>query len=379
MKELRWAWPIIALVVVLLVPWGCYRLRPARRLDVVVVDKTVPFPTRIEHRSLYWLLDHLKIVDDEGRSYDRDADYLGAFPGPVPGDRPERTIDLDLASARRADLLYLVDTYGVYEEDLASGEEMKAALERSPKIYGGLEPAEADAVAAAIDEGRTVMAEFNTFASPTGREARERMEDLLGVHWTHWIGRYFDRLENEEEVPRWLRANYEREWKRPWDFSGAGWVLLLEDSACEVLKVGREVEVRGLTLERERPIDPLLASADDGVAYPFWFDVVEARAGARTLASYRWHLTPAGKERLEARGLPERFPAVVRAPRGNAYYFAGDFADNPMPDRAMPFAGYLTLMRWFESLRLAPSEQSFYWRFYVPLMTGLIEESGPGV
>jgi hypothetical protein len=377
MKEVRWAWPMIALVVAMLLPWGCHRLRPARHLDVVVLDKTVPFQTRIEHRSLYWLLGHLKIVDADWRAYDRDEDYLGAFPGPVPGDRPRKTIDLDAASARRAHLLYLVDTYGVYEEDLASGPEMKAALERSPKVYGGLEPDEAEAVAAAIEAGRTVLAEFNTLASPTGRAARERMEDLLGVRWTRWIGRYFDRLENEQEVPEWLRDNYEREWGRGWDFTGAGWVLLRDDSACEVLKVGREVDPLGLTLERERPVDPLLARAHDGVAYPFWFDVVEARPGARTIASYRWHVTAQGRQRLEARGLPARFPAVVRAPSGNAHYFAGDFADNPMPDRAMPFAGYPALMRWFEAIKLAPSEQSFYWRFYVPLMTAVLEQAAP--
>jgi hypothetical protein len=375
MKNIRWVWPMLLLGVVLLLPWGCHRLRPARHVDVVVLNKTVPFSTRIEHRSLYWLLEHLKIVDEDGRSYDRDEDYLGAFPGPVPGDRPQRTIDLDVATARRADLLYLADTYGVYEEDLASGPEMKAALERSPKIYGGLEPAEVEAVAAAIDAGRTVLAEFNTFASPTGKAARERMEDLLGVRWTRWIGRYFDRLENEDEVPQWMRDNYEREWRREWDFAGAGWVLLRDDSACEVLKVGREVEVKGLTLERERPVDALLERARDSVTYPFWFDVVEARPGAQTLASYLWHVTPEGRQRLEARGLPARFPAVVRAPRGNAYYFAGDFADNPMPAGAVPFAGYPTLMQWVEAVKLAPSEQSFYWRFYVPLMTRIVDQA----
>jgi len=375
MREMRWIWPLVVLAAVSLVPWGCYRLREARSLDVVVVDKTVPFENRIEHRSLYWLLGHLKVVDAQGLTYDRDEDYLGAFPGPVPGDRPRRTVDLDQASAVEADLLYLVDTYGVYEEDLASGSEMKAALERSPRIYGGLEPAEAEAVAQAIEAGATVLAEFNTFASPTGSAARERVERLLGVRWTRWIGRYFDRLQNREEVPQWMRDNYEREWGREWEFSGAGFVLLRDDSACEVLQVGLHVDALGLTLERERPIDPLLEKSHDGVAYPFWFDVVQVQDGSRTLASYQWHVSPEGRARLEARGLPLRFPAIVRAPRGSAYYFAGDFADNPMPDRAMPFAGYPTLMRWLESIKLAPSEQGFYWRFYVPLMTRMIDRS----
>ena len=375
MRQLRWIGPLLALAALLAVPWGCYRLRARRTVEIVVVDKTVPFANRIEHRSLYWILEHLKVVDRRGAAYDRDVSYLGAFPGPVPGDRPQRTSDLDRASALSADLLYLVDTYGVYEEDLASGAEMKAALERSPRIYGGLAPAEAEAAALAADAGKVVLVEFNTFASPTSAVARERMERLLGVRWTRWIGRFFPRLEARDEVPQWMRDDYEREWGQPWEFRGAGYVLMRDDAACEVLQVGYHVEPQGLTLERERPIDALLESSHDGVAYPFWFDVVTLEGGSTALASYEWHVRPAGRERLEARGLPARFPAVVRAPRGEAYYFAGDFADNPMPDHAVPFAGYPALMGWLESIKLAPSERSFYWRFYVPLMTRVIERS----
>jgi hypothetical protein len=377
MKDLRWAWPMMLIGALLLLPWGLYYLRPQKTLEVVVLDKTVPYETRIEHRSLFWLLGYLKIVDPEGRPYDRDQDYLGAFPGPVPGDPPERTVDLDADAATRADLLYLVDTYGVYRDDLVSGPEMKTALERSPKIYGGLELAEADAVASAIHAGRTVIAEFNTFASPTGSAARGRIEKLLGVRWTRWVGRYFSRLEDEQEVPQWLRDNYEREWERPWRFSGAGYVLLRDDVECEVLKVDRQIMPIGLTLEREEPVDPLLANAHDGVAYPYWFDVVETRPGVSVLASFQWHLTPGGEIRLRDRGLPQRFPAVVRAPDGNAYYFAGDFADNPMPDPAVPVAGYLELMKWTEAVKLSPSEQSFYWRFYVPMMRRMLEQAAP--
>ena len=84
----------------------------------------------------------------------------------------------------------------------------------------------------------------------------------------------------------------------------------------------------------------------------------------------------AGSERLRARGLPARFPAVTRRSSpgaGPAYYFAGDFADNPMHEVAVPFAGYLTARRWFEAMKLAPSEDSFYWCFYAPMMSRIIE------
>ena len=372
----RWAWPVLFLAGAFLAPFVIYQLRPARRLDVVVVDKTVPFRTWVEHRSLFWLLDHLALRKPDGRPYDPERDYVGAFPPTRPGDPPERTTELTAERARSADLLYLADTYGVYREDLASGPARRAALERSPKLYGGLTLAEAEAARAAAAAGVPVVAEFNTLGSPTGANARAVLEEVLGLRWTGWMGRYFPLLEDRAEVPEWLRRNHWREWRQRWEFRGPGFVLVQDDAHVEVLRVGPEAERLGLTLERRRPADPLVAEARDGTPYPYWFDVVEPRSGTEVLASYQWHLTGAGVDRLRARGLPLRFPAVLR--RGTAHYFAGDFADNPLETTPVPFAGFLRLKRWVEGAKLAPSEDAFYWRFYVPLMTQLLDTVAQG-
>ncbi len=377
LRRTRWLWPPLAIGLFFLTSWVAYAMRPARQLDVVVLDKTVPFRNYLEHRSLFWLLRHEKYVQAGGKPYETASDYLGAFPPERPGDPPERMIDLPADRARRADLVYLADTYGVYRGDLASGPAMQAALERSEKVYGGLEKAEAIAAADALSAHATLVAEFNTLGSPTRPEARRILEEALGVHWTHWIGRYFPRLEDDEAVPRWLRRDYEREWHEPWRFSGPGYVLLQEDEHCEVLRVGEEAARIGLTIEREDPVEPPVSHVAGGIPYPYWFDIVTTEPGARILARFRWHLTPAGRERLEARGLPERFAAVTRrqAPGGGAaYYFAGDFADNPMTDRAVPLAGYPTLMRWLQASTIAPSEMTFYWRFYFPMMERLLDD-----
>jgi hypothetical protein len=375
MRTLRWLWPVPAIALAVLVPWACYAVRAPRPLDLVVLDKTVPFRTWIEHRSLFWLLDHTGVVTAKGAPYDETSDYLGAYPPQRAGDPPASTRDLSAADVAAARLIYLADTYGVHALDLVSGEAQKAALERSETIYGGLTPAEARAAAFAPSAGKTLIAEFNTLGSPTGAEARATLEDALGVRWTRWIGRYFMRLEDRSEVPEWMRRDYEREWKRPWEFRGPGYVLMQDDTHCEVLRVGFEADAIGLTIERERPIDPALSLSADGVPYPYWFDVVEAGPDARHLASFQWHLTPAGLDRLRARGLPERFPAVTRKAAGGrapAWYFAGDFADNPMDARPVPFAGFLTLRRTVERMKLAPSETAFYWTFYAPMMERIV-------
>jgi len=378
MRSLRWSWPILVAALCFLVPRLVYALRPARRIDLVVLDKTVPFRNWFEHRSLYWLLAHLNVVKADGANYAVERDYLGSYPPETPGDPPERTRDLSPGDVAAAQLVYLADTYGVYRDDLASGARMAAALERSPKIYGGLTLAEARAAAGAPDAGKTLVAEFNTLGSPTGAEARTTLEDALGVRWTRWIGRYFPRLEDVSEVPRWMRNDYEREWGKPWEFAGPGYVLMQDDEHCEVLRVGFESRTIGLTLERETPVDPHLAGAADGVPYPYWFDIVEPHDTQR-LASFVWHLEEAGRLRLKARKLPERFAAVTRRARpagGAAWYFAGDFADNPMDPRPVPFSGYLGFRHLAEGLKLAPSETAFYWRFYVPMLETILTDAG---
>jgi hypothetical protein len=81
---------------------------------------------------------------------------------------------------------------------------------------------------------------------------------------------------------------------------------------------------------------------------------------------------------LHARGLPARFPAVTRRTAtggGVAWYFAGDFADNPVDARPVPFVGYLGFRHFIEGLKLAPSETAFYWRFYVPMMEKILRDA----
>jgi hypothetical protein len=371
MRTLRWSWPLVVFLLIVLVPWVMYSARAQRPLPLVVVDKTVPFRNWFEHRSLYWLLTHDNVVKADGTTYAVETDYLGAYPPAVAGDlTPE-----DVAAAR---LIYLADTYGVYRDDLRSGGKMEAALERSPRIYGGLTEDEARAAADAPGAGKTLVAEFNTLGSPTGNEARATLESALGVRWTRWIGRYFRSLEDTEEVPQWMRTDYEREWKAPWLFHGPGYVLMQDDAHCEVLRAAFETEAIGLTIERERPIDPHLEDAADHVSYPYWFDVVVEQPGTKRLASFQWHVTAAGRERLKVRGLPERFAAVTRrasAGGGAAWYFAGDFADNPMDPRPVPFLGYTRFRRAVEGLKLAPSETAFYWRFYVPMMETVLRDA----
>jgi hypothetical protein len=355
-KKIRWLWLPLVLSLIVLAPWVLFHLGSSRPMSIVVLDKTVPYDTYVEHSGLFWLLDQLKVVHPSGERYDRARDYLGSTPGETPGAPPARTTDLTPEAARGADLLYLVDTYGVYEEDLVSGEGRKTALERSNKIYGGLTAEEASVFEQAQRDGTTVVAEFNTMATPTGSEARETLERVLGVRWTHWIGRYFPALEDRDEVPQWLRDLCQREMNAPWSFRGPGYALVQDDTRCEILVVGEDSPGIGLTIEPEPGARAgILKKTASGTPYTFWFDLVIPQEGTEVLASYQWQLRESG---------------------GTAYYFAGDFGDSTAQRGRVPLAGFVGFRRWLEKTRRIPSHEAFFHRFYAPLMIEILDEAG---
>ena len=75
---------------------------------------------------------------------------------------------------------------------------MKKRLgKRSEKIVGGLEMEEWQSIVGRLASNKKSMliAEYNTFASPTSEAVRKELQDYLGISWSGWIGRYFDELD----------------------------------------------------------------------------------------------------------------------------------------------------------------------------------------
>jgi hypothetical protein len=165
----------LVLCALLALPFVLWWLRPARPLQVVIVDKTVADTSYREHRGLVWLLNHEKFRQRDGRGYRYDEDYYGFFP--LPDEKYE--IHPLPQQQQRPDLLYLADTYGVYREEFYGPNRGN----RTDKIYGGLEAEELKILQDTMKAGGTVMAEFNSFASPTGSEARKGLSDWLGIVW----------------------------------------------------------------------------------------------------------------------------------------------------------------------------------------------------
>jgi hypothetical protein len=351
----------LLLLVVLGVPPLLWWLKPAPRAHVVVLDKTVPFDDYRGHLWLTWLLTEDKAPTPDGRvEWVPSRDYVGYQP------RGDTSTLLTASALARGDLLYIADTYGVYEGDLARRGDRLTALEPSPRVFGGVEPSEMDAIEGFAARGGRVVAEFNTFASPTSADVRQRMERLLGVHWTGWIGRYLPELSNTTEVAEWVRRAWTRRSGREWDLSGPALLFIHEDGRVVILRVGHEVG----------PNPVRLHGTGVEIPYAFWFDVVEASQPANVRATFSVETTGEGAEILKREGIPPSFPALVRDDGFTRGYLAGDFADG----QAWLGPPWLSWLPWVR-LGLAragvlPDQMRVLWAFYTPFVKELLESGG---
>ncbi|MBB5179237.1 hypothetical protein HNQ44_000659 [Planomicrobium koreense] len=363
---------VFTLLFLLALPMLVWHFQETEPLAVAIIDKTVPTENYREHHGLTWLLNYSGYTKDGGSAYKEDSDFYGFLPNEEEKDYSIRQVPDTLEGS---DLIYVADTYGVYEEDLS----WNSSTGDAPSlIYGGMDMAEWETVKRQVTNGGSdLVVEFNSFSSPTDSPVREDMTEFLGVSWTGWSGRYFKELAgSDEEVPAWVISRYEDD-NSTWDFQGSGFVLVndkeerivvLSEQRNEVGPDGIRMQFSGQGAER--------FGLSSSPAFQYWFDISEAKADESVIAGYDWDLTSAGSKILQDNGIPEAFPAIVRQQKDNAdaYYFAGDFVDISKVPSFYQYAGYSKIMSWL-SLAQPESETSFYWQTYAPLMDKILGDA----
>lgn len=357
-----------AFVLLVIAPFVLWQIFPYRQLNVWAIDKTVPYPDYREHVGLFWILKNEKVAAPGAKKlYDEKSDYFGFYPY---GKNDWRESPLP-QSGPRPDLIYLADTYGVYKDDYM---QRRLSGELSPKIYGGLTADDNTAIRKNLGAGNTLIAEFNTAASPTNVADRRTLGGLLGVQWSGWIGKYFENLTSGGEVPRWVVANYEEQNKTQWRFFGRGFVLISDDDRIEVLSEAEDVGPKGLKFSYRAPWAQQLKS-EKPISYRYWFEWTTPDPGLKTVADYTFDLTEKGKEKLDKLGLGTVFPAIMlyQNSQNTGWYFAGDFADFNSGLPRFNIAG----IAWLKKLLADDSVDSnayFYWKAYVPLMQKILKD-----
>ncbi|TDQ18739.1 hypothetical protein DFQ04_0545 [Algoriphagus boseongensis] len=371
-------WPLFFLIFgVPALSYGIWILFPEKSLEVIVIDKTVPKTNFREHTGIFWALNHEKFIKSDGDQYDQSLDYFGFFPS---GDQDLGTVsDLSKKSegeiqdlVEKADVVFLADTYGVYKSDF----EEKIEFKPEEKIYGGLDQGDIDLAKKASQEGKTLIAEFNSMASPTSESIRSELENLMGIKWTGWIGRYFDEMDTlvDQDIPRWLIQQY-KDQKGAWSFSGAGLVFVKNTGEIEVFSFGKDYQNQ-VPFIRTQKVNKHGFSLPQVVPYPDWFDVVMIERDYQVISYYDIDPTNEGLQRLRSMGLPRFFPAAVfrEINGGMQYYFAGDFSDMENRLGSPSFAGLPLLWRGLYVVADHRNRQSFYWNYYLPLITQVFEK-----
>lgn len=351
---------IILFVIVVTSPFWLWKIQPAKKLNVLIVDKTVPDRSYREHKGLVWVLNNGKYIKNNMQPYTIASDYKG-FEPKTEGKYQISHLPKNLNAY---DVMYLTDQYGVYKEEFSRENELG---KRSEKVYGGLDEREVDHIEKALisGKGKTIISEFNTFGSPTSEAVRAKISNLLNLNWSGWTGRYFSDL-NSSEVPEWIKRNYEQT-HRQWKFTGQGFVFVSKNNYIVVIN-HKDLKGSGALFRLTDKGKQQFSQELDGV-YQYWFDINEARNKDEILATYQLPISNKAKRKLKEYGIPASFPAIINHQniKYSSYYFSGDFADETEVPGIYQTTG-LDLWKKHFSAR-----NSFYWDVYVPLMKNILK------
>ena len=344
---------VIFIFIILLIPSAMWFLQPSNKLNIAIIDKTVPDETYREHKGFTWLLNYLKYVDDKGDSYETSSSYFGVIPKKEGKNYATRDLPDDYT---KYDVIYLADLQGVDGKEKDPG--------------GGLKKEEWSSIVNRLEQNEKslLIAEHNTFASPTSAEVRETLTNYLGIEWSGWVGKYFDELDykKNKDIPQSIVNNYEG----TWIYSGSGF-LLVNDITGEmtILEHEKHMQEEGISLTFTEEGEHKFGLASS-TTYDNWFDIVLPSDGSTVLAEYEWSLTDDGKKMLEEKGIPNEFAAVIENSHLNSssMYLAGDYNDVVNAPVMYQFKGIPQIYKAVQKF----SDESFYWSTYVPMMDSIL-------
>ncbi|MBD7968719.1 hypothetical protein [Paenibacillus gallinarum] len=349
---------ILVLVLVLVnYPTIQWRANPSRTIDIAIIDKSVSDMNYNEHKGLTWILNQQKIRDRNGYTYVNDESYYGFNPSAA------NNIQSLPSTLRGKDLIYAADTYGIYKQEQQADQTYKQKL-----IYGGMKIEDVQKIQYATATGTTFIGEYNILGAPTDEGVRQQLENMLGIHWSGWKGRYYSELA-DVSIP--MKQGYALATGKEWAYQGEG-ILFIDEKENMVVLDSSDLDAHSFGVEfSEKGYE--WSQMKGKTSYHGWFDIVEPRKRAEVLAEYTMDLSDAGAKKLKSAGIPDHFPAITRFNHTThySYYFSGDYAnrvDTPYPTQ---YIGWDVVMRFFIP---RTHQNAFYWEIYVPVMKQIFSE-----
>jgi len=372
-------WHIFSiLLLILIIYFAIWFVTPTRALSLLVVDKTVPEPSYREHQAIFWLTKQWRMTNESGDFRKYEYDYLGYHP--ETGQRELLTEE----ALEGIELLYLADTYGIYNyEDGLTNYELRLPYELIDidLIYGGLNTEEASVIKDySTKKDHVLIGEHNIFGYPTYNfpGSSPIIQEVFGVNYSGWLVRYYEEL---EDVAYWVKLTYERIYGVELDLTGPGLVLVREGSRAsgwfEDIVIFQDKDFNQqypmIATEKEHP---LTKGAAKRVPYLYWVEVLEADNAADVLAYYEFPLTDEASEKLKIREIDTKIPALVykQVPNEAArIYFAGDFADQ-LPAFLPPWMTESgRIQRLFTYIPGVPPQYKFYFQWFSPVLKNITD------
>jgi hypothetical protein len=365
------------LIIILLCPlwmWLLWLNSPKRAFNILIVDKTVLNYPAQEHESINWVLNYNRFVKPDSNLYSSKEDYLGFFPMDsqkyIINSLESRTDSEIHALSTILDAAYFSDSYGIYDNDWYGGD----ITEFSPKIYGGLDKQDILLMRDLQKQKKLLIAEFNNMNSPSSLKSRDEFENLYGIRWTGWIGKFYEDLSNTNaDLPAWVIRKYEKVERKKWAFQGPG-ILLLSESA------------KIIVLEQDKHLissKPIITSTKNSrkeynipeeIEYPFWFEINQTNQKNNVISVFSLKTTELGDSILNTYGILKNFPATIENLRNgqNMYYFCADYADNPINTDLSIYKHVSVLKNLTSTKRKQSQREMFFYNYYLPMMNKIL-------
>jgi hypothetical protein len=359
--------------------WLAWLFTPKTKLVVAIIDKTVLDQNGQEHISLTWVLNNYRFTKTPTESYHVSNDYFGFF---ALEDKKFKLKGLERFSSEQlnqlgndADAVYFTDTYGIYRNEWYGINDIS---ERLQIIYGGMSEQDIELLQNMKAKHKLIIAEFNSIAAPTTANIRNKFEKLFGMNWTGWTARYFDSFDTtvNKELPRWLIRGYKNQHNQKWPFHKAGLAFV---------SIADQIVVLEDSTHLTDPLPHIISfgygqkqlSLPEKMKYPYWFDIITPDLTVNHVVSrFDISLNAKGADELKKYNIPATFPAIImhKDKDYQFYYFSGDFCNNPIRMNASFFKG-IGFFKWMFYNNDDRSERaSFFWNFYRPMMTHILEE-----
>lgn len=399
MKRKIIIWIIVIIFLLPLWMFLSWVFSSSRKLDVLILDKTSLSNNYDEHRSFNWILNNQKFTKRDGNLYEIGKDYFGFYPE---DSYVYKTKDFTTVSDKQLDsmadyydMTYYTDVYGVYSrewygtkdnKDQANSLKMfnvlkmmqgkQAAGERSQLIYGGLSYGDVLFLEKMKQRKKLILTEFNFLGSPSDDKIREKAEEDFGIHWTGWIGRYFDNLDTlkNRELPKWVVSLYKQQHAGKWPFKNSGIVFVNRNETIAVLEQDTHLKKDVPVIETNEHFQDMY-NIPDKVIYPFWFDITVNTRDNDIISAYHIYTNNTGDSVLKYHGIPKGFPAAMSHYKDDYkfFYFSGDFADNQINATAI---SKLKGIKYFRTFLYNHGElgdrNRFFWSYYCQMMSTIL-------